>query len=82
MFFDLSTPSMRKVDHGETKKTMLEKVTTNINVSRLPKRQLTGTPTARARIVISLELNIRLSSEQYVNSRLSSIKNKSALTIY
>ena len=51
-FFDLSTPSMRKVDDGgkkieekkREKKIMSFIVATNVVASRLPEHRLTGTP--------------------------------------
>jgi len=55
-FFDLRTPSMRKVDDGEKrkKKIMTFIVATNVIASRPPERRPTGTPHARAKnIVIS-----------------------------
>ena len=53
-FFDLNTPSMRKVDSGEekkekNKKIMLFIVATNVIVSGPPKRRPTGMLTARAK---------------------------------
>ena len=52
-FLDPSAPSMRKVDDGKKKKRkeriMLFLVATNVVASRLPERQSTGTPHARAK---------------------------------
>ena len=54
-FFAPSTPSMREVDDREKKRKELEKimsfmVATNVVASQPPKRQLTGTPTDRAKM--------------------------------
>ena len=53
LVFDLSTPSMRRVDDGEEEKRKKEKimsfiVATNVIASRPPDRRPTGTPHARA----------------------------------
>ena len=48
-FFDPSAPSMRKVDDGKRKENYVILVATNVDASRPPECQPTGTPRARAK---------------------------------